>query len=74
MAKNLYRAFLELLPPRDLQIAEVLAVDGDVATLELVGGGVVSARGAATPGQKVFVRDGLIEAEAPNLPVVTVEV
>ncbi|MDN4590249.1 hypothetical protein DBA29_17300 [Xenophilus aerolatus] len=74
MAKNLYRAFLNLLPPRDLQIAEVIAVDGDLATLQLVGGGVVTARGAATPGQKVFVRDGLIEAQAPDLPIVTVEV
>jgi len=74
MAGSLYRAWLELLPPRPLQIGEVIAVDGDVATVELLGGGVLTARGSATVGQQVFVRDGVIEGEAPGMTAVAIEV
>ncbi len=71
---NLYKQFLDLLPPRSLQVATVLAVSDGTATVQLPGGGVFQARGAATVDQKVFVRDGLIEGVAPSLPVVTAEV
>ena len=46
------------------------AVDGDTATITLPGGGVLQARGQATVGQRVFVRDGVIEGEAPALTYV----
>ena len=74
MAHNLYRAFLDLLPARPWQIGQVSAVDGEVATVTLAGGGVLTARGAATVGQSVFVHDGAIVGEAPDMPVVLVEV
>ena len=74
MATNLYRAFLDLLPPRVLQVGAVIAFTGDVATIELPGGGVFTARGTATLGQQVFVRDSVIEGEAPSMPLVTIEV
>lgn len=74
MATNLYRAFLDLLPPRPLQIGEVTSIDGDVATVELPGGGMLTVRGGATVGQKVFIRDGVIEGEAPDMTVVLVDV
>ena len=32
------------------------------------------ARGESTVGQNVFVRDGLIEGEAPSLPFVAIEI
>lgn len=74
MAKNLYRAFLDLLPPRALQVGTVIDVSAGISTVELPGGGVLTARGPAAVGQQVFVRDGLIEDEAPELPLVLIEV
>ena len=67
---NIYRQFLDLLPKRPLHIGEVTAVDAGVATITLPGGGVIQARGHATVGQRVFVRDGVIEGPAPALTYV----
>ncbi|MHB8950686.1 MAG: hypothetical protein ACYC4S_16770 [Rhodoferax sp.] len=72
--RNVYRDFLDLLPPRPLQVGTVLSISGEVFTVELPGGGILQARGQATVGQRVFVRDGLIEGAAPNLPVVVIAV
>lgn len=71
---NIYRAFLSLLPPRPLQVGTVLSVSDGIATVELPGGGRLQARGQATVGQRVFVRDAVIEGVAPNLPVEVIEV
>lgn len=71
---NLYRQFLDLLPPRPLQVGTVTAVTGQACTVQLPGGGVLQARGAAAVSDRVFVRDGLIEAQAPALPVVQIDV
>lgn len=71
---NLFRAFLNLLPARPLQVGTVLSVSDGIAAIELPGGGVLQARGQATAGQRVFVRDGVIEGAAPDLPVVLIEV
>jgi hypothetical protein len=72
---NPYRALrqkLELdLPP---QVGTVLSVEGGIATLELPSGGITSARGDATVGEKVFFRNGAIEGTAPDLPDVIIEV
>jgi hypothetical protein len=72
--RNVYRTFLDLLPGRPLQVGTVLAMSGEVATVELPGGGILQARGQATVSQRVFVRDGVIEGAAPNLPVEVIEV
>lgn len=66
--------FLALLPARPLQVGTVIAVTGEVATVELPGGGRLQARGAATVGARVFVRDGAIESAAPNLTYVEADV
>jgi hypothetical protein len=71
---NIYRKFLDLLPARPLQVGAVMSVSGGLATVELPGGGRLQARGQATAGQRVFVRDGVIEGVAPNLPVEVIEV
>lgn len=71
---NLYRQFLDLLPPRPLQVGTVTAADGSTCTIQLPGGGVLQARGEAAVGQQVFVRDGVIEGVAPALTVVTIEI
>ncbi|WP_348683107.1 hypothetical protein [Acidovorax soli] len=67
---NLYREFMALMPARPLEVGDVTAINGSVATITLPGGGVIHARGAATVGQRVFVRDGAIEGQAPALTYV----
>ncbi len=71
---NIYRTFLDLLPARPLQVGTVLSVSGGIVNVELPGGGHLQARGSATAGQRVFVRDGLVEGAAPDLPVVIIEI
>lgn len=74
MTRNVFRAFLDLVPAPPLQVATVVQVDGDLATVELPSGGLLQVRGAAAIGDSVFVRDGVIEGEAPALPVVLISV
>lgn len=71
---NLFKAFLDLLPDRPLLVGTVLSVANSIARVELPGGGMVQARGQATAGQRVFVRDGQIEGLAPGLPVEIIEI
>lgn len=71
---NPYKSLLGLLPQRPLQVCAVQSVDAGVAIVELPGGGVIRARGDATVGQRVFVRDGAIEGPAPTLPVELIDV
>ena len=74
MSTNLYQAFKKVFPDAPLQVGEVIAVDGDTATVELPGGGRLQARGAATVGNQVWVRDGVIEGDAPTLTLVEIEI
>ncbi|MEG0051632.1 MAG: hypothetical protein RR715_00070 [Comamonas sp.] len=67
---NIYRQFLDLIPGRPLQVGTVSAIADGVATITLPGGGALQARGEAQEGQRVFVRDGLIEGPAPDLTYV----
>lgn len=71
---NLFRDFANLFPDPALQVATVTATSGGLAAVELPGGGRLQVRGAATVGQRVFVRNGVIEGEAPNLPLVILEI
>lgn len=72
--QNVYAQFRELLPDSPLQVGTVTAVGDGVVSLQLPGGGLVKARGLAEVGQKVFVRDGVVEAVAPNLPIEVIEI
>lgn len=67
---NLYRQFMDLIPDRPLEVGDVTAVAAGVATVTLPGGGLLQARGEATVGQRVWVRDGVIEGQAPTLTYV----
>lgn len=71
---NPYKLLKNLLPDPPLLIGTVASVSGGTATISLPGGGTVQGRGSATVGQQVFVRDGVIEGEAPSLSVELIDV
>jgi hypothetical protein len=71
--RNLYREFMDLMPARSLEVGDVSAVGAGMVTVTLPGGGVLQARGDATLGQRVFVRDGVVEGLAPSLTYVEAE-
>lgn len=71
---NLYKLFESLLPNQPLLVGTVISVQTGQCIIELPGGGRVTGRGNANIGQKVFVRDGVIEGQAPNLTVQVIEV
>ena len=74
MSFNLYRRLRTLLPDAPLVVGSVVSVTASGATVQLPDGSQIAARGGALLGQKVFVRDGLIEGPAPSLPTVLIEV
>ena len=59
-------------PPQ--QLGQVVSVSGNLAILELPGGGQIKARGAATVGQYVFEQGGQILGDAPTLPIDVIEI
>lgn len=69
---NLYKKFLALVPNPPLLVGTVIAVEP--VHVQLPDGAIIVARGDAQVGQRVFVRDGAIEGEAPTLPVEVIEI
>ncbi|MDO8773862.1 MAG: hypothetical protein Q7K57_35155 [Burkholderiaceae bacterium] len=69
--RNLFKEFLALIPDPAVQ-----SVSANVATVVLPGGGLLKARGGSPElvGRNVFVRDGVIEGLAPDLPTEIIEV
>lgn len=74
MSFNPYKRLRDLFPAPRLQVGTVVAVGTDAVTIELPGGSLTRARGEATVGARVYIRDGVIEGLAPELPIVMVEV
>jgi hypothetical protein len=71
---NPYKRLLGLLPARPLLVGDVIGYEDGVATIQMPGGGLMTARGGASVGARVFFRDGVIEGPAPILPVETIDV
>jgi hypothetical protein len=71
---NAFKALLAILPTYPRQVGDVTQFEDGVATVELLGGGLISAIGTASIGQRVFVRAGVIEGQAPTLSLVNIEV
>ena len=72
---NLYEQFRQLIPDPPLQAGTVVGVVGaGSVTVALPGGGLIRARGSAAIGQKVFVRDDVIEGGAPSLTLEIIEI
>ena len=74
MSQNPYARLIALLPKRPLLVGEVVDINNGVAVIKMPGGGLDTARGTATLGQRVYFRDGQIEGPAPTLPVELIEV
>lgn len=74
---NLYIEFLDLLPSEPTQVATVKAVNGETHTLELVGSkNIVEIKSQKNYSKDtlVFIRGDMILSEAPNNPVVTINI
>jgi hypothetical protein len=71
---NLYEQFRQLISDPPLQAGTVVGVGSGVVTVTLPGGGLIRARGSAAIGQKVFVRDDVIEGGAPSLALEIIEI
>ena len=72
---NLWRQFRALLPDAPLLIGTIAVRHTDgTAIVELLDGGLVRVHGAGSIGDRVFVRDGRIEGEAPPLPHIDLEI
>ena len=69
---NLYQQFKAVFPDAPLFVGTVQSVSGGVATVQLPDGGILRARGSAAIGAQVWVRDGVLEGDAPALPVAVV--
>ncbi len=76
---NIWRQFTDLLPNTPRLIGNIDVDHGDGAvTVTLLDGGTLRAKVANESnvplGQRVFVRDGRIEGQAPDLPQVDIEI
>ncbi|CAJ0692186.1 MULTISPECIES: hypothetical protein [Ralstonia] len=71
---NLYEQFRQLIPDPPLQAGTAIDVGSGVVTVALPGGGLIKARGNAAVGQKVFVRDDVVEGIAPSLTLEIIEI
>ena len=70
---NPFKQLIRLLPTYPLRVGEVISVDVGTAVVEEAGGGRETVRGEATIGQIVYFRQGVIEGEAPDLPLESVD-
>ena len=75
MSTNVYRALRELLPEPPLLVATVAASYTNETLVTFPGGAQQRVRGSGfSVGSKVFIRNGVIEGQAPSLTVETVDV
>lgn len=74
MSLNPFKRLFGLVAGSPLDAGEVVAVNADGVTVQLVGGGLVHARGTASVGEHVYVRGGAVEGPAPALTGVDQEV
>lgn len=74
MTTNLFAQFKRVLPAQPLLVGEAISSGSGAVVVELPGGGRITVRGEATPGGRVFVRNGTIEGAAPALTLVLIDV
>lgn len=69
---NFYKQFKDLIPGDPLLIGEVIEASTGRATVQFLDGSLLQVRGTALVGQKVYIRGGFIQGEAPSLTVVEI--
>lgn len=72
--KNLYQRFSDLSNRSARTVGTCISAKFGSCVIQYPGGALVEARGAGTVGQSYFVRDGRLDGEAPNLPILEIEV
>ncbi len=71
---NLYKLFKSIVPDAPLLVGKAISKDASQVFIQLPGGATISARGDAQIGKNYFVRDDVIEGEAPDLTIITIDV
>lgn len=73
---NLWQLFKNVTEQGAKQLATVIDRTGSNYTVTMQGGGntIVQSNAAYELGSKVFIRDGQIVSDAPDLPYVEIEV
>lgn len=67
---NVWARFQALLNPAPLLIGTVAAIRSDnLVSITLPDGSTITARGTGTVGAAVYVQDGVIQGDAPTMPV-----
>jgi len=74
MSNNFFTRFRKLLPNEPLLVGVVVEYSGGVATIETPEGGRHTARGDAAVDDQVYFQAGVIQAQAPALTDVIIEV
>lgn len=67
MSLNPYKRLIKLLPGQPIDTGEVMAVNDDGVTVQLLTGALVHVRGEATIGDHVYIRNGAVDGPAPDL-------
>lgn len=74
MSFNPYTRLIGLFPKDRLEIGMILSVDVGQARVQLLDGTTLTARGSGSIGDSVYVRAGVIEGLAPDLPAFNIEI
>jgi hypothetical protein len=65
---NLYKQLLGILPSEPIDKGQVIAINSDGVTVQLVSGAQVRVKGTAEISAHVFIKSGRVEGPAPDLP------
>jgi hypothetical protein len=71
---NIYNRLLGLLPVSKTEVGTVTITYTDGCQVELQTGGFKRVKGAATVGQRVFIKDNQVISTAPTLSGVEIDI
>jgi hypothetical protein len=73
-SNNVYIDFKEITPIQPTLVGTISSLGTDTALITLIDGGIERVKGTGTNGSNVYIKEGVIIADAPNLPTSTVVV